>query len=59
MKRQIEIIVEKHRVEFVADPLGIVSIVVAQGNTYEEVSEEIVSAIDFHIETFGHEVIAN
>ena len=56
MKRQIKVIVEKHVDGFIAYPLGLKGVVVAQGDSYEEVLREIQSAIDFHIETFGKEV---
>ena len=56
MKKQIKIIVEKHSDGYVAYPIGMKGVVVAQGDTYQEVLNEIKSAIDFHIETFGKEV---
>ncbi|MEP6647157.1 MAG: type II toxin-antitoxin system HicB family antitoxin [Saprospiraceae bacterium] len=56
MKKQIKVIVEKHIDGFVAYPLGLKGVVVAQGDSYEEVLNEIKSAIDFHIEIFGKEV---
>ena len=56
MKKQIKIIVEQHRDGFVAYPIGLKGVVVAQGDSYDEVLKEIKSAIDFHIESFGKEV---
>ncbi len=56
MKKQIKIIVEKHRDGYVAYPIGLKGVVVAQGDSYDEVLKEVKSAIDFHIETFGKEV---
>lgn len=56
MKKQIKIIVEKHRDGFIAYPIGLKGVVVAQGDSYDEVLKEIKSAIDFHIETFGKDV---
>lgn len=56
MKKQIKVIVEKHLDGYVAYPIGMKGVVVAQGDTYQEVLDEIKSAIDFHIETFGKEV---
>ena len=53
MKKQIKVIVEKHIDGYVAYPLGMKGVVVAQGDSYEEALSEIKSAIDFHIETFG------
>ncbi len=55
--RQYKIIVEKHPDGYVAYPLGIKGVVVGQGNTYEEALSDVKSAIRFHIETFGEEVL--
>ena len=51
------IIVEKHPDGYVAYPLGLKGVVVGQGDTYEEALSDVKSAIRFHIETFGEEVI--
>jgi len=55
--RQYKIIVEKHPDGYVAYPLGFKGVVVAQGDTYEEVLTDIKSAIRFHIETFGEHAL--
>jgi len=55
--RQFKIIVEKHPDGYVAYPLGLKGVVVGQGDTYEEVLSDVKSAIRFHIETFGKEVL--
>ena len=55
--RNIKIIVEKHPDGYVAYPLGIKGVVVGEGDTYEEALADVTSAIRFHIETFGDEVI--
>lgn len=55
--RQLKIIVEKHPDGYVAYPLGLKGVVVGQGDTYEAVLSDVKSAIRFHIETFGEEVI--
>jgi len=55
--RQVKIIVEKHPDGYVAYPLGLKGIVVGQGDTYEEALADVKSAIRFHIETFGEEVL--
>lgn len=55
--RQYKIIVEKHPDGYVAYPLGLKGIVVGQGDTYEEAISDVTSAIRFHIETFGEEVL--
>ena len=57
MERRLKIIVEKHVDGYVAYPLGLKGIVVGQGDTYEEALEDVQSAIHFHIETFGPEVL--
>jgi len=55
--KNLKIIVEKHSDGYVAYPLGVQGVVVAQGDSYEEALAEIKSAITFHIETFGPEVL--
>ena len=57
MQKQIKIIVEKHPDGYVAYPVGLKGVVVAEGDTYEEALAEVKSAIEFHIETFGREVL--
>lgn len=54
--KQFKIIVEKHTDGYVAYPLGLKGVVVAQGDTYEEALADVKSAISFHIETFGADV---
>ena len=55
--RQIKVIVEKHPDGYVAYPLGLKGIVVGEGDTYEEALANVKSAIRFHIETFGPDVL--
>lgn len=55
--RQIKIIVEKHPDGYVAYPLGVKGIVVGEGDTYEAALADVESAIRFHIQTFGDEVL--
>ena len=55
--RQFKIIVEKHPDGYVAYPLGIKGVVVGEGNTYEEALSDIKSAIKFHVDTFGADVL--
>ncbi len=57
MERQFKVLVEKTSDGYVAYPLGLKGIVVAQGDTYEEALSDVKSAIKFHIETFGNEVL--
>jgi predicted RNase H-like HicB family nuclease len=53
----IKVIVEKHSDGYVAYPLGLKGVVVGEGDIYEEVLADVRSAIRFHIETFGKEVL--
>jgi predicted RNase H-like HicB family nuclease len=53
----LKVIVEKHEDGYVAYPLGLKGVVVGQGDTYEEALADVRSAIRFHIETFGPEVL--
>jgi len=55
--KRFKIIVERHPDGYVAYPLGIKGVVVGQGNTYEEALSDVKAAIQFHIETFGSEVL--
>lgn len=55
--KQYKIIVEKHPDGYVAYPLGVKGIVVGQGDTYEEALADVKSAIRFHIDTFGEDVL--
>ena len=57
MQKQLKIIVEKHSDGYVAYPLGLKGTVVGQGDTYEEALADVKSAIQFHIETFGLELL--
>jgi predicted RNase H-like HicB family nuclease len=50
-------VVEKHPDGYVAYPLGLKGIVIGEGDTYEAALADVTSAIQFHIETFGPEVI--
>ena len=55
--RQYKIIVEKHPDGYVAYPLGIKGVVVGEGDTYEEALSNVKSAIHFHLDTFGPDVL--
>ncbi len=57
MQKQFKIIVEKHPDTYVAYPLGLKGVVIGAGDTYEEALADIKSAIQFHLETFGAEVL--
>jgi predicted RNase H-like HicB family nuclease len=51
--KSYKIIVEKHPEGYVAYPIGLKSIIVGEGDNYEEALMDVKSAIAFHIETFG------
>lgn len=55
--KQLKVIVEKHPDGYIAYPLGLRGVVVGQGDTYAEALRDVQSAIRFHIETFGAEVL--
>ncbi len=55
--RQIKIIIEKHPDGYVAYPLGVKGVVVGEGDTYEEAVADVKSAIKFHVESFGPDVL--
>ena len=57
MVRQFKIVVEKNPDGYVAYPLALKGVVVGQGNSYEEALADVKSAIRFHIETFGSEML--
>ena len=57
MEERLKIIVERHVDGYVAYPLGLKGVVVGQGDTYEQALEDVQSAIHFHIETFGRELL--
>jgi len=55
--KNLKIVVEKHPDVYVAYPLGLKGVVVGQGSTYEAALEDVKSAIQFHLETFGPEAL--
>jgi predicted RNase H-like HicB family nuclease len=55
--RQIKIVVEKHADGHVAYPVGLKGVVVGEGDTYDTALADVQSAIRFHIDTFGPEVL--
>ena len=56
MKR-IKVLVERHCDGYIAYPLGLKGVVVGEGDSYDEALADVTSAIRFHVETFGHEVL--
>ena len=57
MVQQFKLIVEKHADGYVAYPLGLKGVIVGEGDTYEAALADVKSAIQFHVETFGKEVL--
>jgi predicted RNase H-like HicB family nuclease len=55
--REFKVIVEKHPDGYVAYPLGLQGVIVGEGDTYEEAVADVTSAIQFHVDTFGPEVL--
>lgn len=53
----MKVVIEKHSDGYVAYPLGLKGVVVGQGETYEQALDDVTSAIRFHIETFGPDVL--
>ncbi len=53
----VKIVVEETPDGYVAYPLGLRGVVVGQGDTYEEALSDVKSAIRFHIETFGNDML--
>jgi predicted RNase H-like HicB family nuclease len=56
--KPFKIVVEKHADGYVAYPLGVQGVVVGQGDTYEDALADVKSAIRFHIETFGRDLLS-
>ena len=55
--KDFKIIAEKHSDGYVAYPLGVVGVVVGEGDTYEEAMADVKSALAFHLETFGADMV--
>ena len=58
MEKKIRVIIEKHSDGYIAYPIGLKGVVVGEGDSYQEALADITSAIQFHVETFGDEAIA-
>ena len=54
---QVKIIVEKHNDGYVAYPVALKGVVVGEGDTYDEALADVKSAIRFHVESFGKDVL--
>jgi len=57
MIKSVKIVLEKHPDGYVAYPVGLRGVVVGEGDTYEEALQDVKSAIQFHMESFGPEVL--
>ena len=55
--KQVKVIVEKHPDGYVAYPLGCKGVVVGEGDSYEEALADLKSALRFHVESFGPDVL--
>jgi len=55
--KTLKIVVERHEDGYVAYPLGLKGVVVGQGDSYEAALADCQSAIRFHVETFGPDVL--
>jgi len=53
----IKFVVERNSHGYIAYQLGVQGIVAGQGATYQEALEDAKSALKFHVETFGEEVL--
>ncbi|HEY3172002.1 MAG TPA: type II toxin-antitoxin system HicB family antitoxin [Thermoanaerobaculia bacterium] len=53
----IKVVVERHPDGYVAYPVGLKGVVVGEGDSYEQALADVTSAIRFHLETFGKEVL--
>jgi len=53
----IKVVVERHNDGYVAYPVGLKGVVVGEGDSYEQALADVTSAIRFHLETFGKEVL--
>lgn len=59
LTREVKIVVERHSDGYVAYPLGLRGVVVGEGDTYDEALQDVTSAIRFHVDTFGDEVLTH
>jgi len=57
MYRTIKVVVEHHPDGYVAYPLGLKGVIVGQGDAYADALRDVESAIRFHIESFGEDVL--
>jgi predicted RNase H-like HicB family nuclease len=57
MTKQFKVVVEKYSDGYVAYPLGVKGVVVAEGKSYESVLAQIKIALQSHVSTYGRDVI--
>jgi len=57
--KKFKIVVERHPGGYIAYPLGLKGIVIGEGDTKKQALADVRSAIRFHVETFGSDVIAD
>jgi len=55
----VKVIIERHDDGYVAYPLGLRGVCVAEGDTFEAALREVRSAIRFHLDTFGSDAFSN
>ena len=51
------VVIERHPDGYVAYPLGVKGVVVGEGDTFEAALADVASAIRFHVETFGADML--
>ena len=56
-RRRIKLVIERTEEGYVAYPLGLKGVIVAQGDSYDEAIQQVQSAVRFHVETFGEDVL--
>ncbi len=57
--RSLKIIIEHHEDGYVAYPIGLSGVVVGEGDTVDAALGDVRSAIQFHVESFGQEALAD
>lgn len=57
LTRRFKIVVAKHPDGYIAHPLGARGVVVGQGDSCAEALADVTSAIRFHMESLGTEVL--
>lgn len=56
-RKRVRLVIERTEDGYVAYPLGLKGVVVAEGDSYDEALSQVRSAVQFHLETFGEEVL--